>query len=174
MEGQDQWPVTAEDVFTGLAEWRVAHPRATLREIEETLDARLAALRARMLEDLARASRQRDVAALPVEERPVCTQCGERLAARGTKQRRLTTQHNKQITLERSYARCPRCGEGLSPPWMMLLGKSKTYEAISARAAKRDVRVCARGVSVHQSSSRCTLMATAVATCCKRTLGKVR
>ncbi|GAC1428554.1 MAG: hypothetical protein NVSMB65_01830 [Chloroflexota bacterium] len=116
MEGQEQWPVTAEDVFTGMAEWRVAHPRATLREIEEALDGRLAGLRARMLEDLAQASRQRNVAALPVEERPVCTQCGERLAARGTKRRRLTTQHNRQIALERSYAVCPRCGGGLFPP----------------------------------------------------------
>jgi len=62
------WPVTAEDVFTGLADWRAAHPRATLQEIERTLDERLAVLRARMLEDLALTSRQADVQALAEEE----------------------------------------------------------------------------------------------------------
>ncbi len=120
MEGEQgtaqQWPVTAADVFTGLADWRAAHPRATLQEIERTLDERLAVLRARMLEDLALASRQADVQALPVEERPVCLACGDRVEARGAKTRRLTTTYERQITLTRSYAVCPACGTGLFPP----------------------------------------------------------
>jgi len=37
MGGQEQWPTTAEAVFTGMADWRVAHPRTTLREIEEAV-----------------------------------------------------------------------------------------------------------------------------------------
>ena len=36
--GMGQWPVTAADVFTGLADWRAAHSQATLREIEGALD----------------------------------------------------------------------------------------------------------------------------------------
>jgi len=116
MDGSAQWPTTAEDVFTGMADWRVAHPRATLREIEEALDAHLAVLRARMLEDLALASARRDVAGMAEEERPPCPQCGARLEARGQKRRRLTTRHNRQITLLRSYAACPQCGTGLFPP----------------------------------------------------------
>jgi len=118
-EAAQQWPVTAADVFTGLADWRVAHPRATLQsvlEIERTLDERLALPRARMLEDLALASRQADVQALPVEERPVCPACGGRVEARGTKTRRLTTTYERAITLTRSYAVCPACGTGLFPP----------------------------------------------------------
>ncbi|GAC1399670.1 MAG: hypothetical protein NVSMB65_17660 [Chloroflexota bacterium] len=99
-----------------MAEWRVAHPRATLGEIEEALDAHLAALRARMLEDLALRSAQRDVAGVPEEERPRCPQCGARLEARGQKHRGLTTRHNRQITLTRRYAACPKCGTGLFPP----------------------------------------------------------
>jgi len=115
-QGAEQWPVTAADVFSGLADWRAAHPRATFQEIERTLDERLAVLRARMLEDLALASKQADVQALPPEERPACPACGGRVEARGAKVRRLTTTYERQITLTRSYAVCPACGTGLSPP----------------------------------------------------------
>jgi len=113
--------VTAADVFTGLADGRAAHPRATLQEIERTLDERLAVLRARMLEDLALASRQADMQALPDEERPPCLACGGRVEARGTTTRRLTTTYERQITLTRSDAVCPACGTGLSP-WMRSWG----------------------------------------------------
>ncbi len=115
-QGVGTWPVTAEDVCTGLADWRAAHPRATLQEIERTLDERLAVLRARMLEDLALASTQADVEALPAEERPPCPACGGQVEARGAKMRYLTTTYNRQITLTRSYAVCPTCGTGLFPP----------------------------------------------------------
>ncbi len=110
------WGVTAVDVFTGLADWRTAHPRATLREIEETVDQQLAALRAQMLADLAVQSRQADVAALPEDERPLCPACGARLEARGRKTRRLTTTHNRTLMVRRTYAVCPSCGTGLFPP----------------------------------------------------------
>jgi len=115
-QGVGAWPVTAEDVFTGLADWRAAHPRATLQEIERTLDERLAVLRARMREDLALASKQADVEALPEEERPACPACGGRIEARGAKTRRLTTTYNRPISLTRSDAVCPPCGTGLVPP----------------------------------------------------------
>ncbi len=77
-QGVGTWPVTAEDVFTGLADWRAARPRATLQESERTLDERLAVLRARLLEDLALASTQADVEALPAEERQPCPGAGAR------------------------------------------------------------------------------------------------
>ena len=54
-----------------------------------------------------------------------------------------------------------------------LLGKSNGAQS-RARAAKREVRVAARAVPVHQSSSRWRLMPTAIATCSKRTFGSVR
>jgi len=115
-QGVGAWPVTAEDVFTGLADWRAAHPRATFQEIERTLDERLAVLRARMLEDLALASTQADVEALPAEERQPCPARGGQVEARGAKTRQLTTTDNRQITLTRSDAVCPACGTGLFPP----------------------------------------------------------
>jgi phage host-nuclease inhibitor protein Gam len=46
-----RWHELAEDVMTGMKEWRMQHPKATFREIEAALDERLARLRARMLED---------------------------------------------------------------------------------------------------------------------------
>jgi hypothetical protein len=44
-----EWEKLAEEVLSGLKEWRIQHPRATLKEIEEALDQRLNRMRARML-----------------------------------------------------------------------------------------------------------------------------
>jgi len=48
-----KWNELAEEVVTGMKEWRLQHPKATLREIERALDERLAKMRARMLQDAA-------------------------------------------------------------------------------------------------------------------------
>jgi len=114
-QGAEKWPVTAADVCSGLADWRAAPPRATLREIERALDERLAVLQARMLDDLALASTQADVQALQAEERPGCPACGTRHEARGVKVRRLTTTYERASTLTRRYAVCPACGTGFPP-----------------------------------------------------------
>jgi hypothetical protein len=34
------WHELAEQVISGMKEWRLQHPKATLREIEQTLDER--------------------------------------------------------------------------------------------------------------------------------------
>src|SRR5437588_404366 len=54
------WRVLSESVFQDMEGWRQEHPRATLQEIEEELDARLSGLRAHMLADLAQQSEKRD------------------------------------------------------------------------------------------------------------------
>jgi predicted RNA-binding Zn-ribbon protein involved in translation (DUF1610 family) len=110
------WHTLAEDVISGMAEWRLQHSTATLREIEAAIDDRLAALRARMLQDAALASAATDRGALPVDARPVCPDCGHRLEARGQEVPRLTTSHERTITLTRSRAVCPQCGTALVPP----------------------------------------------------------
>jgi ribosomal protein S27AE len=115
-ETEASWHTMTEEVLSALAEWRVQHPRATLRDIEQAVDERLAGVRARMVQDMALRSTQRDVGALPAAERPVCPHCGVVLEARGKQTRRLTTSHNREIRLDRSYAVCPRCGGGLFPP----------------------------------------------------------
>jgi len=47
------WAALSEEVLSGMADWRAQHPRATLSEIEAELDARLARMRACLLEVMA-------------------------------------------------------------------------------------------------------------------------
>jgi hypothetical protein len=110
------WQALTDEVLTGMKEWRLQHPRASLREIEAALDERLSRVRARMLQDLALASAAADVSAAEAGERPVCPRCGGSLEARGQHPRELTTYHERTIRLERSYASCPACETGLFPP----------------------------------------------------------
>ncbi len=109
------WPL-AQEVLTGMKEWRLQHPTATFSEIEAALDARLGRLRARMLEDTALASA---VAAWSPESghpRPPCPACGAPLQSRGEATRDLQTHAGQAITLTRSYGTCSACGAGLFPP----------------------------------------------------------
>ena len=117
LEGiERRWAGDAESVWTGMADWRAAHPKATLSEIETALDEQLNRLRARMLADLALASTAADVPAATREERPRCQQCGTVLQARGPSERTVVTQGGVEVRLQRSYAACPRCGDGTFPP----------------------------------------------------------
>jgi predicted RNA-binding Zn-ribbon protein involved in translation (DUF1610 family) len=115
-ESEGLWHALTEEVISGMAEWRVRHPTATLREIEQAVDERLAGVRARLVEDAVLRSTQADLTAMPAAARPVCPDCGAVLEARGKQTRRVTTKHDREIRLERSYAACPRCGGGLFPP----------------------------------------------------------
>jgi hypothetical protein len=111
-----RWEHLSHEVFTGMRAWRLAHPRATLTEIEVALDTRLSTMRARMLQDVALASAAADVSTAPPTERPVCLDCGHALSAHGLEERTLTTHGDQLITLVRSRAVCPACGTGLFPP----------------------------------------------------------
>jgi len=51
-----EWEKLAREVVSGMKEWRIQHPRATWKELEEALDQRLNRMRARLLEDMALAS----------------------------------------------------------------------------------------------------------------------
>jgi hypothetical protein len=115
-EVEARWRELSEAVIRGLAEWRTQHPRATLSEIEAALDARLAGVRARMLEDLALASAARDLGRVPAGERPRCPRCGGALEDHGQAERALRTSYDRLVTLRRSYGRCPACGVGVFPP----------------------------------------------------------
>ena len=111
-----RWNELAEEVITGMKEWRLQHPKATLREIERALDERLAKMRARMLQDAALASAAADIQTAAEEEHPVCPECGARIESRGKQERQVTTLHNELLRLERSYGVCPACGAGVFPP----------------------------------------------------------
>jgi YgiT-type zinc finger domain-containing protein len=115
-EANAQWEQLVTEVLTGMQEWRVAHPHATLAEIEAAVDERLDGLRARMVEDAAVASRAAQLRELPEAERPRCPDCEQLLVERGRPTRTLTVRGNRQIHLERSYTVCPACGAGHFPP----------------------------------------------------------
>ena len=55
-ETEDSWGQRAEEVLLGIKEWRPQHPKATLKEIEEAMDAGSARARVRLLQDVALAS----------------------------------------------------------------------------------------------------------------------
>ena len=110
-----RWHELAEDVLTGMKEWRLQHPKATLSEMERALDERLGRVRARLLQDLAMASAAANIKAAQDQEKPVCPKCGTVLESRGQHERQLMTHHNHALKLERSYGECPTCGAGFFP-----------------------------------------------------------
>ena len=109
------WPL-AQEVLTGMKEWRLQHPTATFSEIEAALDARLGRLRAQMLAEAVLASALATWSQESGSARPPCPACGAPLQSRGAATRDLQTQAGQAITLTRSYGTCSACGAGLFPP----------------------------------------------------------
>jgi uncharacterized protein with PIN domain len=112
---EKNWQALSGEVISGLAEWRVQHPKATLREIEAALDERLERLRAKMLEEAAMFSQARewDTAG---GEIPRCPECGTALERSTSGVRTLQTHGEQELRLERRYGKCPQCGSGIFPP----------------------------------------------------------
>ena len=113
---EGQWRALAEEVLVGIKEWRLQHPKASLREIEAALDERWSWVRARLIQDLAQTSAAANMTETAAGERPRCARCDGRMEARGQHQRQVTTFYDRLITLERSYLVCPACDTGLFPP----------------------------------------------------------
>jgi len=113
---QRNWQALSEEVLSGMKEWRLAHPKATFREIEQAVEQRVNRLKARMLQDASLASAAKDWRDAPERERPTCPVCRTALQARGQHQRRVQVTGGHDITLSRTYGTCPTCGTGLFPP----------------------------------------------------------
>lgn len=99
-----------------MRQWRKEHKRATLTQIEQTVDAEMAQVRARIVEELALESELADLSSVESAKRPVCPTCGRRLSANGQGRRTLTTEYEQVISLERSRAYCPHCQVSFFPP----------------------------------------------------------
>ena len=110
------WQHLSAEITREMGEWRLLHPKATLREIESELDARLNRMRARLLEDLALTSATADWTETATEQPPLCPDCQLPLDDRGAKTRTLQTHGGQQLALTRSYGVCPACRAGLFPP----------------------------------------------------------
>lgn len=110
------WDDLFQEASDEVERWRRANKKATLTEIENTLDGELAKMRARIVQDLAMESSLADLTQLTGEERPRCPQCGQALVANGRQERELTTEHEQSIRLSRSKAYCPQCRTSHFPP----------------------------------------------------------
>jgi hypothetical protein len=110
------WAGVAAGVERELVEWREAHPRATLTEIEGAVLAALSRLQERYLSDLVHASAAADLRAPAAA--PPCPACGGPVEPRGgPKERRvLTPRQAAPLRLRRGYGVCSACGAGLFPP----------------------------------------------------------
>lgn len=112
---RDAWRAESEDLVTGVLEWRLQHPTATLTEIEIAIDTLLDRVRARLIHDVALASAAAHPPA-PTDPPPSCPHCHGPLQARGTQTRHLLTQGDQTLALPRAYLVCPACGTGVFPP----------------------------------------------------------
>jgi uncharacterized protein with PIN domain len=114
---QPGWQVASQAVARELAEWRKAHPKATLSEIEEAVFEAMQKLQAQALGEVVHASAAVDVAAQPADQRTRCLTCGGQLEPRGRQRRRVRPARQRAtLDLDRSYAVCATCGAGLFPP----------------------------------------------------------
>ena len=96
--------------------WRKVHPKATFRQIESEVEARLAGVRKGLIEELVQESMSSDLAQQAGPDRPVCGECGGALEARGQQGREVITLRGDLVRLKRSYAACGTCGAGVFPP----------------------------------------------------------
>lgn len=109
-----EWRGMSEEIIVGMSEWRLQHPKATFREIEDEVDNRLSVLRARMLSDAAIMSANTEWQA--GEEGPKCSKCGAMLKGKGKKKRKMQTRGGREVEIVREYGICPECGQGIFPP----------------------------------------------------------
>ena len=111
MSSNREWGELYEKATSQVEEWRKEHRKATFVEIAREVDRELAKVRAQMIQDVAMAS---EAASSGAEVK--CPECGRELPASGKHQRKLLTEHDEQVELTRSYARCPSCGRRFFPP----------------------------------------------------------
>src|SRR5262245_61849595 len=111
------WQAASQAVAQELAEWRNAHPKATLAEIEDAVFEAMQKLQAQALGDVVQGSATADVATQPQADRPRCPTCGGQLEPRGRHRRRIRPARQRAVLdFDRSYAVCATCGAGLFPP----------------------------------------------------------
>jgi uncharacterized protein with PIN domain len=115
-EMDHRWHVLSEEILMDIKAWRLAHPKATFREIEQAVHERTTRLEAQLLQDTAQASASREWSGREEQERPRCPVCDTPLQARGQQSRQLQGAGGQEVRLKRSYGMCPTCGVGLFPP----------------------------------------------------------
>jgi ribosomal protein S27AE len=115
MNKHKSWDELYNEASEKSQSWRAANKQASLTDIENQVDANLAELRAKMIEELAHESELADIRQVAREKRPKCPECGAVVNADGQRTRRLVTEHDQEVKLTRSKATCPKCGLSFFP-----------------------------------------------------------
>lgn len=113
---QEKSQAIYDEIVLGMKEWRVANPKAPMREIEREARERVSILEAHLITEHAMDSASCDWGGRPADERPQCPSCSEALGARGKHVRKLQATAGREVKLERTYGVCPQCGTGFFPP----------------------------------------------------------
>jgi len=71
-EYEQRWKELAQEVLLGMRSWRKDHPTATLQEIEEEVDQRMARMRAGLVEGTAMTSAAVEVGSRAAEQPAHC------------------------------------------------------------------------------------------------------
>jgi len=102
------------EIMSGMREWAAQHPKATFADIERETMKRTEQLQARMMEDIVRGMEAERAQELVETQR--CPECGAEMQPRGQRKRRMQTQGGQEVTIQRGYLVCPKCGAGIFPP----------------------------------------------------------
>lgn len=99
-----------DEMSQKMSQWQQANPDATLTDIEEAVEAELAQLRKRLVEEMVR---EKEAVS---QEEPDCPQCGQSMVKNGRRRRKLKGKEGQTIELDRQQWRCLGCGATLFPP----------------------------------------------------------
>jgi predicted RNA-binding Zn-ribbon protein involved in translation (DUF1610 family) len=116
MGKKTKWDEMFDKASERMSQWRRENSQASFSAIEKEVDGELARLRAQMIQDLALESSLADIRGSKAGEKVKCPECGTEVKANGQEKRRLVTDYEEEIELERSKAKCPGCGVSFFPP----------------------------------------------------------
>jgi hypothetical protein len=100
----------AEAMYERMVRWREAHPEASFDEIADEVGVERRMLMGQLLAGLATQPAS-EVEALEV----ICPECAGESEGKGS-QRRTVNHREGDVTLNRGYRYCARCGSGFFPP----------------------------------------------------------
>ncbi len=116
MKMRQEWQKQFQEASEEISQWREREPKASFTSIEKIVDKKLAKLRACIIQELIQESQLTDITELTDEERPKCVVCGRQLAANGKQKRRLITNYEQVVEIERSKGYCRQCRVSFFPP----------------------------------------------------------
>ena len=93
-----------------MSQWQQTNPQATLTDMEEAVEAELAKLRRKLVEEMIQ---EKEAA---IQEVPDCPQCGQEMVKNGQRQRSLQSKEGETVQLKRQQWRCLSCETTLFPP----------------------------------------------------------